>query len=703
MISRARLLLGLSAVLAGTPACASKTSAPVPPAASASAPTAPAPPTTPRRESAAAAARGIDPKDMNTSIPACVDFNEYGNGGWLKANPIPPDQSEWGSFSILDEQNRDRMRQVLEKAAANASSAPGSDDRLIGDFYASCMDEPAIEAAGASPLKPELDAIDRIASQSDLQAEIATLQMRGANAVFQFTAEQDRKSSTEVIAIVTAAGLGLPDRDYYTKTDDASKTLRDQYAAHLSRMFQLLGESPAAAEADAKTLMALETRLAGASMTRVERRDTDKTYNRRDPAALAKLTPNFSWTEYFRRVGVSPAAVNVTQPAFFEAVNRELASTPLPQWKTYLRWTLVNSSAPRLSKAFVDADFDFYGKTLTGTPENEPRWKRCVTAASNAVGMAVGKAWVRDYFPPQAKARADEMVRNLVAALRDDLQTLPWMGEATRRAAIEKLSAFNPKIGYPRQWCDYAGLKIDRGPYVLNAERANEFEFHRLLAKVGRPVDREDWQMSPPDVNAYYDPQLNEIVFPAGILQPPFFDASYDDAVNYGAIGAVIGHEMTHGFDDQGRKFDSRGNMIEWWTPEDLKNYEARSKCIEQQYDSYVFEGQHVTGKLVLGEATADLGGLSIAYRAYRKSLQGKPEPAKIDGFTGDQRFFLSWARVWAANERPELSKLLLNTNPHPLPQFRAIGPPSSMPEFAKAFGCKSGEAMVRSEVCQIW
>jgi putative endopeptidase len=317
--------------------------------------------------------------------------------------------------------------------------------------------------------------------------------------------------------------------------------------------------------------------------------------------------------------------------------------------------------------------------------------------------MAVGKAYVREYFPPAAKARADEMVKNLIAALHDDLETLPWMGDATRKAALAKLAAFNPKIGYPRVWRDYSALKIDRGPYVLNAQRADEFEFHRLLSKVGRPVDREDWQMNPTDVDAYYDPQLNEIVFPAGILQPPFFDPGYDDAVNYGAIGSVIGHEMTHGFDDEGRKFDAKGNLSEWWTADDLKNYQERSKCIERQYASYELDGQHVNGQLVLGEATADLGGLAIAYRAYRKSLAGKPEPEKVDGFTGDQRLFLSWARVWAANLRPETSKLLMNTNPHPLPRFRAIGPPSSIPEFAKAFGCKAGDPMVRSEVCRIW
>jgi len=646
---------------------------------------------------------GINPADMDPSVPACQDFNLYGNGGWLKANPIPSDQSYWGSFTILEENNRESLHKVLEKVS-KAANAPGTDDQKVGDFYWTCMDETAIEAQGIAPLKGELAAIDKISTVADLQAEIARLQMAGVNAVFNFGSDQDRKDASEVIVGAYQGGLGLPDRDYYLKTDDESKKLRDEYVAHVTKMFGLMGESPAKSAEDAKSVMALETRLAEASMTRVERRDPDKTYNRKSLAELAALTPNFSWTAYLKTIGAPPvAAANVGQPAYFQAFNKELLATPLPQWKTYLRWHLIHAAAASLSKKFVDEDFAFYGKTLQGTPENEVRWKRCVSATDNAIGFALGKAYVRDYFPPEAKARADAMVKNLIAALREDLSTLPWMGEATRKAALAKLDAFTPKIGYPDKWRDYSALKIDRGPYVLNLQRANEFDFHRDLTKVGKPVDRTDWEMSPPTVNAYYSAQKNEIVFPAGILQPPFFDAQADDAVNYGAMGAVIGHEMTHGFDDQGRKFDAQGNMREWWTPEDLKNYEERSKCIEQQYDSYVYEGQHVNGKLVLGEATADLGGLSIAYRAYQSSLAGKPAPAAIDGMTGDQRLFLAWARVWAANIRPELAKLLMNTNPHPLSQFRAIGPPSTMPVFAKAFGCKPDDPMVRKDLCQIW
>ncbi|MEP6994039.1 MAG: M13 family metallopeptidase [Acidobacteriota bacterium] len=668
--------------------------------AAAGAPQTPVP--TPPAGTASAVIHGIDPADMNPTVSACKDFNEYGNGGWLKANQIPADQSYWGSFTILEETNRANLRKVLEKAAAGTSTS-GSDERKVGDFWASCMDEAAIEAAGLNPVKPELTRIDKIGSAAELPAAIARLQSYGVNAGFLFTAEQDRRKSTEVIAYAGQGGLGLPDRDYYLKADDESKTMREQYLAHVQKMFALMGEDEKRASADAKTVMDFETRLAQASMTRVERRDPDATYNRKTAGELSKLTPNFSWSAYFRAVGTAPAAVNVAQPKFFEAFDKELRSTPLDQWKTYLRWHYVHAIAPELSKAFVEENFDFYGKTLTGTPENEPRWKRCVSAADGELGFALGKAYVKDFFPPEAKARADAMVQNLIAALREDLKTIPWMGDATKQQALKKLSTFNPKIGYPEKWRDYAGLEIDRGPYVLNTQRADEFEFRRQLAKVGKPVDRQDWQMTPPEVNAYYDPQLNEIVFPAGILQPPFFDAQADDAVNYGAMGAVIGHEMTHGFDDEGRKFDAEGNLRDWWTAQDAKNYDERSKCVERQYDSYEFDGQHVNGKLVLGEATADLGGLGIAYKAYKKALEGKGEPAKIDGLTGDQRFFLAWARGWAANIRPELSKLMMNTNPHPLSQFRAIGPPSTLPAFAKAFGCAPGDPMVRKDLCQIW
>ncbi|MCA1610782.1 MAG: M13 family metallopeptidase, partial [Acidobacteria bacterium] len=651
---------------------------------------------------------GVDLTDMDKTAAACQNFFQYAVGGWTKKYPIPPEYPAWGTFQELAEKNRDALRKILERSARNSAAKPGpeepakpgseehakpgSEEQKIGDFYASCMDETAIESRGLKPLAPELDRIAKIANLKDLQTEVARLQVAGVNALFQFGSEQDRKKSTDVIATAVQGGLGLPDRDYYTKTDDASKKIREQYLAHVTKVFQLAGDDAARAAANARTVMAIETGLAEASMTNVEQRDPDATYNRMEPPALKSLTPSFSWTAYFHDIEAPPAlsALNVQQPKFFQALDKQLTTVPLAKWKTYLRWQLVATASPALSSQFVNEDFDFNQRILQGTEKIQPRWKRCVRATDGQLGFALGKIYVAEYFPPEAKQRADRMVRNLIAALRDDLATLPWMGPETRKAALAKLDAFNPKIGYPDKWRDYSTLQIDRGPYVVNAMRATRFEWARDLAKVGKPVDRTDWGMTPPAVNAYYNPLLNEIVFPAGILQPPFFNKNADDAVNYGGMGAVIGHEMTHGFDDQGRKFDAQGNLKNWWTDQDLRNYQERATCVEKQFEGYKFEGdQHLNGKLVLGESIADLGGLSIAYRAYQKSLEGKSKPAPTDGLTDDQRFFINWARVWAANDRPEFARLIVNTNPHPLDRFRAIGAPSNMPEFARAFSCK--------------
>ncbi len=665
----------------------------------AQAPSTPAP-------SPATVAVGLDPADMDPTAQPCQSFYQYAGGGWMKKNPVPPEYPSWGAFSELAERNREVLHQILERSAADKSAAKGSDVQKIGAFYGSCMDEAAIEAQGIKPLQPELDRIAKIASVADLQTEVARLQTSGVNAIFQFGSEQDRKKSTEVIATADQGGLGLPDRDYYTKTDPASKKIREQYRAHVTKTFRLTGDNAKQAAAHAATVLAIETKLAEASANRVERRDPDKTYNRMELAALNAMTPSFSWTAYFRDLHAPtiPAAVNVQQPKYFAALDRYLKSVPLSEWKAYLKWQLVAAASPALSSKFVGEDFDFNQRILQGTEKNLPRWKRCVDATDNGVGMALAKKYVEENFPPEAKARADRMVKNLIAALRDDLSTLPWMGAETRKAALAKLDSFMPKIGYPDKWRDYSTLEVDRGPYVLNSMRAIRFEWARDLAKVGKPVDRTDWGLTPPTVNAYYNPLLNEIVFPAGILQRPFFDGKADDAVNYGGIGAVIGHEMTHGFDDSGRKFDAEGNLKNWWTDQDLKNYQERAVCVEKQFDAYVFEGdQHLNGKLVLGESIADLGGLGIAWKAYQKSLEGKPRPAAIDGLSDDQRFFLSWAHVWAANDRPEFARLIVNTNPHPLDRFRAIGAPSNMPEFAKAFSCKPGDAMVRAQKCEIW
>jgi len=470
-------------------------------------------------------------------------------------------------------------------------------------------------------------------------------------------------------------------------------------------MFALIGDPADVSGTEASTVMKIETALATASMKNTDLRDPDKTYHKMTLADLKALTPSFSWDTYFKAVGHPELkTINVGQPDFFKTLDAHLTATSIEDWKTYLRWHLVNSAASGLSEKFVNEDFDFRGKTLTGAKEIQPRWKRCVQAADRNLGEALGQVYVQKYFPPAAKARALEMVHNLLAALKDDLQTLPWMGPETRAQATAKLEAFMLKIGYTDKWRDYSALKIDRNSYAGNVVRAAEFDFARRLNKIGKPVDRTEWGMTPPTVNAYNNSSMNEIVFPAGIMQPPFYDPNADDAVNYGGMGAVIGHEITHGFDDHGSKFDGKGNLKDWWTPEDLNNFNARAKCVSDQFDGYVVEGDlHENGKLVLGESIADLGGLAIAYAAYEKSLQGKPRPPDKDGFTPEQRFFLGWAQVWGANERIEYARLMANTNPHPLGRFRGNGPLSNMAEFAKAFGCKHGDAMVREQACKIW
>jgi putative endopeptidase len=469
-------------------------------------------------------------------------------------------------------------------------------------------------------------------------------------------------------------------------------------------MFELLGDPPEKAAAESNTVMRIETILAKSSMDNVQLRDPNAIYHKMTLAQVKELTPEFPWEGYLHGVGQrNVTELNIGQPVFFKELNRQLTATPLDDWKTYLRWHLIDATAAGLSTPFVEENFDFKGRILTGAKEIQPRWKRCVQSTDRNLGEALGQVYVKKYFPPEAKARALEMVHNLIAALRDDLRTLDWIGAETRKQAATKLDAFAVKIGYPDKWRDYSGLPIDRSSYVDDLLRAQRFEFQRDLGKIGKPVDRTEWGMTPPTVNAYNNGQLNEIVFPAGILQPPFYDPKADDAFNYGGMGAAIGHEITHGFDDEGRQFDLHGNLKDWWSPEDAKNFEERAKCVIQQFDAYVVEGDlHENGKLVVGESIADLGGLTIAYAAYEKSLQGKARPV-LDGFTPEQRFFLGWARVWAANVRPEFARLMANTNPHPLPRFRTNGPLSNFSAFAQAYGCKKDDPMVREHVCRIW
>ena len=647
---------------------------------------------------------GFDTANLDKTCKPCDDFYQFAMGGWIKSNPIPPEFSTWGTFTQLADKNQQNLRQILE-AAVNAKAAPGSNEQKIGDFYASCMDTAAIDAAGTKSLESELARIAGIKSVADLQGEAERLHSRGVGAFFRFNSVQDLKDSTQVIGSASQGGLGLPEREYYLKEDDKSKQLRESYLKHVAKMFELLGDPADQSAAEAAAILKIETALATASMKNTDLRDPDKVYHKTALAGLQTLTPNFSWEAYFKAAGHPDLKeINVGQPDFFKALDAQLTATPIDDWKVYLRWHLVNAAAPGLPEKFVGEDFDFRGKTLTGAKEIQPRWKRCVQATDRVLGEALGQVYVQKYFPPAAKARALEMVHNLIAALRDDLQTLPWMGPETRKQATAKLEAFAVKIGYTDKWRDYSALKMDRQSYAENQLRGAEFDFARRLNKIGKPVDRTEWGMTPPTVNAYNSSSMNEIVFPAGILQPPFYDPNADDAVNYGGMGAVIGHEITHGFDDQGSKFDGDGNLKNWWSPEDLKNFKARAACVSGQFDAYVVDGDlHENGKLVLGESIADLGGLTIAYAAYEKSIAGKTRPADKDGFTPEQRFFLGWAQVWGAHETIEYARLMANTNPHPLPRFRGNGPLSNMAQFAKAFACKKGEPMVREETCKIW
>jgi putative endopeptidase len=647
---------------------------------------------------------GFAPSNLDKTCKPCDDFFQFAMGGWMKNNPIPPEQASWGTFAQLAEKNQQNLRHILEESTT-AKAAAGSNTQKIGDFYATCMDTAAIETAGTKPLETEFARIGKLSSVAAVPEEAAHLQHERVGVLFRFSADQDPKDSARVIATASQGGLGLPDRDYYFREDDKSKQLREAYVKHVAKMFALLGDSEDKAAAEAATVMALETSLAKASLPAVALRDPVKNYHLMNVADVQPLTPDFSWEAYFKAIGHPELKeVNVRQPEFFKALNAQLNAASLDDWKIYLRWHVVNAVAPALPEKFVNEDFDFRGHTLTGAKEIQPRWKRCVQATDRALGEALGQVYVEKYFPPEAKAHALEMVHNLIGALRDDLKTLPWMGPETRAQAAAKLEAFGVKIGYTEKWRDYSALQIDRSSYLQNQNRGAQFEAVRQLNEIGKPVDRTEWGMTPPTVNAYYSPSRNEIVFPAGILQPPFYDPKADDAVNYGGMGAVIGHEISHGFDDQGSQYDAKGNLQTWWTDEDLKNFKTRTGCVSDQFDSFEVEpGLHQNGKLVLGESIADLGGLTISYAAYEKSIEGKPRPKELDGFTPEQRFFLGYAQVWGANQRPEFARLQTNTNPHPLPRFRANGPLSNMTIFAQAFGCKKGDAMVREQACKIW
>jgi putative endopeptidase len=651
--------------------------------------------------------RPLDTANLDTTCSACQDFYQYANGGWIERNAIPGDKPMWGSFHELQDQNFAALREVLDGAARSARSSKDPDQRKLGLFYGTCMDSIAIEAAGIKPLAAELGRIAAIRNRKQTEAELARLHRQQVNAAFFFHSSPDAKRSGRTIGEIYQGGLGLPDRDYYVKTDSASETLRKEYVAHVARMLQLAGEDKAGAARAAAQVMELETALAKASMTKEAQRDPEAIYHLTSLAELERGTPGFGWDAYFRGLGLEvPAELNVAQPEFLKAIDSLLAGAPAEQWRDYLRWQLLATAAPFLSSPFVNEAFRFNSTVLQGVAEQEPRWKRCLQYTDNFLGEILGQAYVKKHFTPEAKARALEMVRNIQAEFRLRLDALDWMSAATKEKAYRKLDAIVNRIGYPDRWRDYSRLEVRPAAFASNVASAAEFEALRGFAKMGRPTDRSDWNMTPPTVNASYSPSLNVITFPAGIMQPPFFDPEADDAVNYGGMGAVIGHEITHGFDDEGRQFDARGNLSGWWDSTDNQAFDSRAKVMERQAGGFeAIDTFKVNGKLTLGENIADLGGLLIAHGAYRRSLQGKPEPAPIDGLTGDQRFFLAWAQIWRSNIRPEYAKLLVSVDPHGPAAFRTNGPLSNIPAFAKAFGCRPGDPMVRSDSArvQIW
>jgi putative endopeptidase len=645
----------------------------------------------------------LDVSSMDRSVNPCTDFYHYACGGWIKNNPIPPDQARWDVYSKLTYENQLYLWGILEQAAKPMPNR-GPNEQKIGDYFAACMDTNAIEKAGAAPLKQALDAIAGLRSTRDLAALVAGEQREGVDTLFGFGSSQDFADSTRVIAFAVAGGLGLPDRDYYVKDDPKMREIRDKYVAHVGRMFQLLGDSPAQAAAEARTVMSIETALAKASLTRVEQRDPHNLFHKMSIAGLKALTPSFDWDRYFSTLG-SPAlsTVNVTEPAFYKELEALLKTESIANWKTYLRWHLAHSKASYLSSNFVDEHFAFYGKTLRGIAQLPPRWKRCVQGVDRDLGEALGQVFVQKTFTPEMKARAVAMTKQIESAMQSEIENLPWMTPATKQQALAKLHSMVNKIGYPEKWRDYSSLRIARNDFLGDVNRAAVFETHRDLAKIGKPVDRGEWGMTPPTVNAYYDPQMNDINFPAGVLQPPLFDPKMDDAPNYGNTGATIGHELTHGFDDEGRQFDSKGNLRDWWTKQDAAEFTKRTACVADQYAQYtVVDNVKINSKLTLGEDVADLGGTTLAYIAWKNATRGQ-QLKPVGGFTPDQRFFIGMAQWACGSQRDEDKRLNAVTDPHSPEQYRINGVVANMPEFAKAFSCKPGQPMARPKVCRVW
>jgi len=647
----------------------------------------------------------LDLNDMDKSVDPCVDFYTYSCGGWQKKNPIPADQSSWSVYGKLYDDNQQFLWGILDDLSKQTTGRTPTQQK-IGDYFAACMDEAAVEKLGATPLKPQLDAIAAMKSKKDLAPLLAKQQLenRTEGLLFNFGSNQDFENSNEIIAFADSGGLGLPDRDYYLKTDAKSVEQRDKYVTHVTNMFELLGDSPATAQAEAAKVMAIETDLAKATLTLVDKRDPYKLFHKMDRTKLQALTPSFDWNTFLIVQGLpNVQTFNVTEPDFYKQVEKEINTVSLDDWKTYLRWHIAHANAPYLSSKFVNENFAFYGKTLRGAEQLRPRWKRCVSLVDEQLGEALGQEFVRRAFTPQMKASTVQMTQYIEDAMKQDIEQLTWMSPGTKKNAIMKLHTIVNKVGYPDKWRDYSTVEIKRDDFLGNETRATVFESDRQLAKIGKPVDRAEWGMSPPTVNAYYNPQMNDINFPAGVLQPPLYDPKMDDAPNYGNTGSTIGHELTHGFDDQGRQFDAQGNLKDWWTKQDADEFTNRAQCIVDQYGQYtVVDDLKINSKLTQGEDIADLGGTILAYVAWKAATKNQ-QLHDIEGFNPDQRFFIGLAQWACENQRPESERLHTLTDPHSPGKYRINGVVVNMPEFQKAFSCKAGQPMVSVKACRVW
>jgi len=652
------------------------------------------------------AQKGVEAADIDRKADPCNDFFQYANGVWRASNPIPASMQRWSRRWASGELAKDQLKEILDDASKKTDWPKGSIEQQIGDYYGACMNEKRLNELGIKPIQPMLAEIDAIKTSADVQKMIGKMHDLEIQAPFFLYASSDNHNPTEVVADILAAGLDMPDRDYYLKSDDRFKDARDKYRVHVANIFKLAGYSDADAKTASDTVLQFETKLAENSLDNVALRDPPATDHKTTFADLQKMTPHFDWNVYFDNAKLPRADLNVREPKFLAEFDRQLVDTPVPAWKTYLKWHVLHAAANSLSDPFVSEVFEFHGRYLGGAKEMKPRWKRCVESADANLGEALGKKYVEKYFPPEAKARMNDMVKNLLAAMGDTIQGLEWMGPDTKKKALEKLATFNPKIGYPDKWKDYSKVEISRDSYWSDVVAGLKFDSQDFRSTIGKPVDRGRWGLTPPTSDAYYNPLLNEIVFPAGILQPPAFNVKAVDAVNYGAIGVVIGHEISHGFDDQGSQYDSTGRLENWWTPDDLKRFQTRTQCVVDQFENYFIEpGIHHQGKLVLGESIGDLAGAKIAFLAFQKSLAGKPPAPVIDGFTPEQQFFIAWGQFRGDEIRPEMQRLMVQSDPHPIAKYRVIGPVSNLKEFQKAFSCKADAAMVRppEKRCEVW